>query len=168
MSGREKKLAVCFSAILIVLVFGWGLRAVAGKGGRSLELTFQLSEFQELANSCEVWENREQWLSENTLAYPSDVLAASALAERIGILVKAHRLKVSSQELPAKVAGEDLWYNQTKMKIEVSGDIKNIVECIHEIQDPIFFTGVEQLQLQSSDSGDMACTLELTHWYVLN
>jgi hypothetical protein len=45
--------------------------------------------------------------------------------------------------------------------------MRDIVQCIHKIQTPTHFMGIDELGLEVGESGTYQATLLITHWFVV-
>ncbi|MDF1816002.1 MAG: GspMb/PilO family protein [Verrucomicrobiales bacterium] len=173
MTAREKKLAITFGGLLAVFAVGgvvWKLPDLVGSG-KSGSVGRQLEEVKAILKSKDLWEERALWMDGNIPAYSSESVASAKLLERVAKLTKLHGVKIESQEIikidPIQDSelGHDFHYNRTEMSVGLSGDIQRLVKCIHEIQTPEFFTGIDRLTLENSEDEGLKCTLLITQWY---
>ena len=51
------------------------------------------------------------------------------------------------------------------MSVGLRGDLRKIVSCIHGIQTPEKFTGIDKLTIESSEPEGLTVKLLVTQWY---
>lgn len=174
MNSREKKLTIVFGTILLVMLIGGGAFKIAkSTGGGSKPLTLKLQQVKSILETKDEWEEREKWLQANVPVYASNSAASTKLLERIGKLARAHGLKIESQEIikvdPGMDAEVGIFYQHERTEVSVgfSGNIQKMVECIHELQTPQYFTGVDRLTIENSEADGLKYRLLITQWYEL-
>lgn len=176
MSSREKKLAIAFGSLLgaalLVFVFRTFTAGSAAGSSDPAELLGQLHDMQSTIETKDLWVEREIWLDANTPYHQSEVVASSVLLGRVESIVKSHQLDIITQELTGEDEddsaedGADLdHFQHVTIQIVAEGKMQDIVKCIHEIQTPENFTGVEGITLEVAESGDYRATLLITHWF---
>jgi hypothetical protein len=175
MTSKEKKLGIAFGSILtavvLTIVFRSFSEGSAIGSNDPAELIRQLLDMEATIETKELWIDRELWLDANTPYHQSEVVASSTLLERVSSILKSHQLKVITQELTPREEGEgeeeDRYqnFNHVNVQIVAEGEMQDIVQCIHEIQTPKSFTGIEDLKLEVGESGNYRVTLLITHWF---
>jgi hypothetical protein len=175
MTSREKKLGIVFGSLLTIVVLGILFRTLTGGSqdgsNNPAELLIQLQDMESIVESKELWNNRELWLNENTPYHQSDVVASSKLLERVSSILKSHQLIVINQELTRSEEDEGAdeesvqHFNHVSVQITAEGEVRNIVQCIHEIQTPQNFTGIDDLNLEVGESGGYRVTFLIKHWF---
>ncbi|MDF1852301.1 MAG: GspMb/PilO family protein [Verrucomicrobiales bacterium] len=175
MTSREKKLGIAFAILFAVVTVGFIAPMISrmGKGGSSdpSELLEQLQYMRSTFDARELWNDREFWLDGNTPYHQSDVVASSVLLERLSGILESHDLKVVNQQIAEddddaiSEEAEIQHFNQVTVQIVAEGEMRDIVQCIHEIQTPKKFTGIEELELTVAEAGAYRIDLRVTHWF---
>lgn len=177
MTTREKRIAISFGVVLAGTVAVFSIpkarQEPATDPQSPASLIHRLQEMKTLTKSLDLWQERELWLDENTPVYSSGVVASSTVLERITKLFQTHNLKIVTQEIPQadEEDGEadevSPHFSHVSVRVVSEGELQNMVECIHEIQTPANFTGVEQLSLSVAETGEYSLALLVTHWFIL-
>ncbi len=177
MSSKEKRLGIVFGSLVTVI----GLTVLfqsLGSGSGSLsndpaELLAQLRSMESTLEESDLWKERDLWLDEKTPVYPSEVIASSSLLDKILPIIQSNRLKELSQELsPAAEESEEGGastgsFESVSVRVVVEGAMRDIVQCIHQIQSPTHFIGIDELSLEVGASGTYQATLLVTHWFAV-
>jgi hypothetical protein len=178
MSAREKKLAIAFGALLAAAALFFLFRTFAeGSAAGSSDpavLLGQLQEMQSTIDSKNLWLEREIWLDANTPYHQSKVVASSVLLGKVETILKSCQMDIITQELMSEEddaieedgAGLD-HFQHVKFQIVAEGRMQDVVKCIHEIQTPENFTGIEGFNLEVAESGKYRASLVITHWFAI-
>lgn len=177
MSSKEKRLGIVFGSLVTVIGLTVLFRSLAsGSGSPSndpAELLVQLRSMESTLEESDLWKERDLWLDEKTPVYTSEVIASSSLLDKILPIIKSNRLKEINQELtPASEESDEGDaatgdFESVSVRVVVEGAMRDIVQCIHKIQTPTHFMGIDELGLEVGESGTYQASLLITHWFVV-
>ena len=177
MSSKEKRLGILFGSMVAIIGLTVLYRSVSsgssGVSNNPTELLAQLQSMQSAVEESDLWKGRDSWLDENTPTYASEVIASSTLLDKIIPIIKANRLKEINQELtPASEESDEGDaptgdFESVSVRVVVEGAMRDIVQCIHKIQTPTHFMGIDELGLEVGESGTYQASLLITHWFVV-
>lgn len=173
MTARERTLAAIVGTMLVVLI-SFILVQVFTKNQKLLsrqltEKTETLAQMQTLIAERELWEQRDQWLTQHQPKLDNANSAVSALLEEVKALGQKHSLTPTDAVLGAPDTGGKTSgvYQSVSVSFNVKGKREDIVDFLYDVQSPTNFLVFEKatLQVDKEDKTLISGNFKLAKWY---
>lgn len=173
MTPRERTLAILVGS-LVAFFLTFILFQVFTKNQRMLQRqlvdkTATLTQMRILISERELWEQRDQWLTQNQPKLDNANSAVSALLEEVKQLGQRHSLTPTDAVLGAPDANNKSKgsFQAVSVSFNVKGKREDLVDFLYDVQTPTNFLVFEKatLQVDKEDKTMISGSFKVAKWF---
>jgi|GEM_PF-2415177 len=170
MSPRERKLLVIFCVTIFIivnlLILPRLLRLRTQMESDLVLLRSQRDESRFWLGEKDLWLSRGKWLADKTPQFENEGAANTALLETIQKGAAQRKIEITDVNVVDAVEHGRL--KETAVKLNAVGPSKQMIEWIHELQQPGNLQGVKELSVKvEEDRKRIRCQLNIIRFYTM-
>lgn len=168
LTNNERKLSIALGVILLVFgnffAINWLLQQEKEQSKRREDGVLAVREAESWLAEKTMWLERKKWLDEKqpTLANPEQ--ANSELLQSLQTSARKHQINIIEQALlePSRQP----FYQETSVRIKVTGSLESVVKWMNEIQQPELFQAITSFSIRSdAEPPNVHCELQVGRRY---
>ncbi len=171
MTANEQRLALGLGAILLLGGAFLGLTKLKAWKMRvdtvAMEVETQRVEADALLAQKDFWTQRSAWLAEKQPLYTIGGEALQTLLTRVEELAAKHNVSLPQRQPnePSERAG----LTSANVTITAQGDMVNVLQWLHELQQPTEFISIPSLNIIPNDekNSEVIASMIIQKWYRL-
>lgn len=171
LSQSETRLLISFAAaiglVAGVLLLQSGLHARSDLERRLKAALDQRAVNEALLSEAPMWETRRTWLQQQLPRYATATAASPAMQEAVKTTTERHGMTLKSQSfIPKSEIPENPAASAVGLRLELTGQLANVVAFLHDLQQPGRFIEIRELTLKpEGETGSLICTLALLQYF---